>query len=83
MVARPLDRLGDPVRDVARDRPRQLRLEARRRAEMMKEIGMSPADLTRDRLQRHRLRPLLDQQPASGVERDGTALFGVQALAAY
>ena len=41
------DRFGDRGRDRSADRPRQLRLQPRRRAEMVEQIGVGPADLGR------------------------------------
>ena len=49
---------ADPVAD----QPGERRLQARGRAEMVEQIGVGLADPRRDRLQRHRLRALLDQQ---------------------
>ena len=50
---------------------------------MVEQIGVGLADLGRHRLQRHRLRALLDQQRARRLERGGAALFGGQAFASY
>ena len=61
------DRIGD--------RPGKLALQPGGRAEMMEQIGVGAADLRRDRLQRHRLRPLVEQQLARGVECGGAAFF--------
>ena len=56
-----LDSVGDALRDRIGDRSRKIALEAGRRAEVVEQIGMGPADLGRDRLQGYRLRALLDQ----------------------
>ena len=42
---------------------------------MMEQVGVGLADLGADRLERHRVRPLLDQQPARGFQRLRAALF--------
>jgi hypothetical protein len=47
---RPLDCGGNARGDRIRDRSRKLALEARGRSEMMKEVGVGPADLGGDRL---------------------------------
>ena len=77
------DRFGDALCNGVGDRPRELALEPGGGAEMMKQIGVSPADLRSDRLQGHGLRPPLNQQLARGGERQGTALFGAEAGTSY
>ena len=47
---------------------------------MVEQIGVGLADLRRHRLQGHRLRAMLDQQPARGLERGGAALLRGQAF---
>jgi hypothetical protein len=82
-VPRTFDRLGDPAGDAAGDRARKLGLEPGGRAEMMEQVGVGAADLGSDRLQRNGLRSLLEQQPRSGVERGGPALFRAEAPPSY
>ena len=53
---RALDRFGDAGRDRIGDRAGKLALKPGGRAEMMEQIGVGPADLRRDGLQRHRRR---------------------------
>jgi hypothetical protein len=77
------DCIGDALRDRIGDRAGELALEAGRLAEMVKQIGVSPADLGGDRLQGHGLRPLFNQQPARRGERRGAALFGTEAGSSY
>ena len=48
---------------------------------MVEQIGVGLADLGGHRLQRHRLRPVLDQQPARRLERGGAAFLGGEAFA--
>ena len=81
--ARAFDRLGDAAGDAIGDRSGKLRLKPGGRSEMVQQIGVRPADLGRDRLQRDRLRTLLQQQLARSLQRGGPAFFRVQAFAAY
>ena len=65
-----LDRLGDAARDALGDRPGELGLKPGGRAEMVEQVGMGAANFGGDRLQRHRLGPVGQQQAARGLERD-------------
>ena len=56
---------GDGIGDTGGERL----LQARGRTEMMEEIGVGPPDPRRNRLQRDRLRPCLEQQRAGGFQR--------------
>ena len=47
---------------------------------MMEQVGVGSADLRRDRLERHGLRPLLEQQLAGRVEGGRAAFFGAEAF---
>ncbi len=60
--ARPLDRFGDSSRDPVGDRPCELGLKPCRRPEVMKQVGVRSPNFCRDRLQRDRLWPLVEQQ---------------------
>ena len=77
------DGLGDAPGDAVRDGSGKLRLEPGGRAEMVEQVGVGPADLRGDGLERDGLWALLEQQLARGFERDGAALFGVEAFRAY
>jgi hypothetical protein len=46
----------------------------------MQQVGMRASDPPRDRFQRDRLRPSLDQQRARRLERGAAAFLGRQAL---
>jgi hypothetical protein len=61
----------------------ELRLQAGGRSEMVEQVGVGLADFRRHRLQRHRLRPLFDQQAARGIERGGAAFLRAEALTDY
>ena len=78
-----LHRLGDARSHRIGDRARKRALEARRRSEMMEEVGVSPADFGGDRLQGHRLRPGGEQQAASGLDRGGATLPWAQSFTPY
>ena len=82
-AARALDNLSDAHRDSFGDRPRELRLQAGGRAEMMQQIGVSPADRCGHRLQRDRLWPPLEQDGARSLQSGKPAFLGAQALATY
>ena len=60
--------LADLARDMLADGARKLRLEAMRRAEMMKHIGMGSPDPRRDRRECHGLGALFDQDRAGGSQ---------------
>ena len=75
--------LGDAARDPLGDGQSKLSLKAGGRSEMMKQIGVGPADLSCNGLERHRLRTLFEQQPPRGFQRGGAAFPGVQAFTAY
>ena len=77
------DGIGDAPIHRIRDRLGELALQPGRRAEMMQEIGVGPADLCGDRLERHRLRPLLNQQLARCGERGRAAFFRGEAGSSY
>ena len=76
-----LHRFLDARDDPAGDHRGERGLQPGGRAEMVEQIGVGLADLRRHRLQGHRLRPVLDQQPARRLERGGAALFRGQAFA--
>jgi hypothetical protein len=50
---------------------------------MMQQVGVRPADLGSDRLQRHRLRSVREQETARSLDRGRAALFGAQSFASY
>jgi len=77
------DRIGDVRRDGVGDRAGKLALQPGCRSEMMEKVGVRPADLARDGLQGHCLRPLLDQQLARCRKRGGPAFFGGEAGPSY
>ena len=56
-------------------------LQAGRRSEMVKQIGVRAADARADRLERHRLRAAFDQQLLGGDQRGFPAFGGGQAAA--
>ena len=71
------DGVGDARGDRVGDRAGELGLEARRRAEMVEQVGMGAADLARDSLQRDRLRAVGQQQlraASSAAERLSSGL---------
>ena len=78
-----LDRLADMSRDLFSHGAGEFRLEARSRAEMVEEVGVRLANFGRNRLQRYRLRPLLNQQAARSFERRGAAFLRREALPHY
>ena len=78
-----LHRLGDAAGDAMGDGQSELGLETGGRSEMVKQVGVGPADLRGDRLQRHGLWALVEQQLTRSFQRGGSALFGVQAFTAY
>lgn len=78
-----LDGFGDAAVDGVRDRLGELALKSRRRAEMVKEVGVSPADLTGDGLERDGLGPVFDQKLAGRGERGRAAFFRGQAGSSY
>lgn len=78
--ARSLDGFGNAARHPFRNRSGELGLEPGGGSEMVQEIGMRSADFRRDGLQSYRLWTLGKQQPPRGFQRDGPALFGVQAF---
>ena len=62
---------------------RQFRLEPCRRAEMMKEIGVSLAHLSRDGLEGHCLRATFNEDAARCFKRVGAAFFRAKAFTSY
>ena len=50
---------------------------------MVEQVGVRPADLRRDGLERHRLWALLEQQPARRGKSGGTAFFRREARSSY
>jgi len=60
----PLNGIGDAGSDRIRDRAREFALQASRRSKMVEKVGMRSANLRGDRLQRHGLGSLLEQEPA-------------------
>ena len=78
-----LDRFGNALVDRIRDRLRKLALKPGGGAEMVEQVGVGAADLRGDRLQGHRLRPLVEQQLARRGEGGGAAFFGGQARTSY
>ena len=79
----PFDRAGDARGDRIRNRSRKLALEARGRAEMMKQVGVCAADLGGDRLQGHRLGPVGEKEAPRRFDRSRAALFGAQSFPSY
>lgn len=75
---RPLNCLGDARGDGFGDGSGKLPLKPGRRAEMMKKVRVSPADLCRHRLQSDRLRPVGKQKSTCSVDCGGTALLRSQ-----
>jgi hypothetical protein len=71
------------VGDRIGDRLGKLALQSGSGAEMVEEIGVGPADLGRDRLERDRLRSLFEQQLPGGRESDGAAFFRAKAGSSY
>lgn len=78
-----LDGRCDLAVDPVGHESRQLGLEARRRAEVMKEIGVGLPDFRSNCLQRHGLRAVREQDAAGGFERGGAAFFRAEAFASY
>jgi len=81
--AGPLDRLGDARRHRVRDRLGKRALKPGGRAEVVEQIGVGAANLCRDRLERHPLRPLLEQQLARRGKRGRATLFRAEACSSY
>ncbi len=78
-----IDGLGDTAVDRVGDGLCKFALEARRRAEMVKQVGVSAADFCSHCLEGHGLGALLDQQSARRGKRGGTAFFGGEARSSY
>ena len=78
-----LDRVRNAVGDRIRDRPGKLALKPGGGPEMVKQICVRPTDLGRDGLQRHRLRPLVEQQLPCCRKSNGSAFFRAEAGPSY
>ena len=65
------------------DRAAKLALKFGCRAEMMEQVGVGPADLGGDGLQRHGRGPLGQEELPRGFERGGAAFFRAQARPLY
>ena len=78
-----LDGFGDAAVHRVRDRFGKLPLQPGGRTEVVEQIGVRPADLSRDRLQGHGLRPLRDQQLARRGQRGRATFFRGQAGSSY
>ncbi len=81
--ARAFDRLGDATGDATGNRSGKLRLQPGGGSEMVQQVRVRASDLGSDRLQRDRLRTLLQQQLARSLQRGGPAFLRVKASTAY
>ena len=78
-----IDGLGDTAVDRVGDGLCKFALEARRRAEMVKQVGVGAMDLRGHGLEGDRLWSLVEQQLARRRERGGAAFLGRQASSPY
>ena len=77
------NRICDARRHGIGDRACKRTLKVGSGPEMVEQIGVGPSDLCRDRLQRHRLRPVGDEKPPSCVDRGRSAFLRAQSSASY
>ena len=79
----PFDGLCYAAGDSFRDRPREFGLKSRCRAEMVEQIGVSPANLRGDGFQRDCLWAVRHEEGPRRLKGGGPALFGVETFAPY
>jgi hypothetical protein len=81
--ASPFDGIGNASVDRIGDRFCKLALKPGGGAKVVEQVRMSPSDLAGDRLQRHRLRALLDEKLARRTEGCGATFFRGEAGSSY